>query len=845
MGTSDEETPREAAPAGSPNGKGDPTPPSAQSAAGPSKAPAPSSPAVPSAAKGASGPIPLPHPTGPAVWSEPKAPPEEPASLPSSSRRLIIVSNRLPYSVERGPDGAPRLVRSSGGLVSGLAPLHEKPGNLWIGWDGEAAPAGTPAGTPSEAAADAVPAPSPDVGAGHEDVDRLFAEHGCIPISLSAEEVEGYYEGYSNSTIWPLFHGFSQYAEFDNASWESYCRVNERFCEAVASVARPGDVIWVHDYQLMLLPKLLRERLPQASIGFFLHIPFPDFEAFRMLPQRREILEGMLGADLIGFHAYDYVHHFLSSCQHLLGQSNRQGYFLIDDRIVQADAFPLGIDYERFRRAVAEPETSEAIEWIRASKRPGTKTMLSVERLDYTKGIAQRLRAFETLLERCPEWRGKATLLLVVVPSREDVETYRQLKSEVDELVGSINGRFATAEWTPIEYFYRSVPFPLLCALYATSDVMLVTPLRDGMNLVCKEYLACRTDGSGVIVLSEMAGAAYELHEAIIVNPFDQEALVEAMRQALEMPQDEQRRRIGALQERVSRYTSSKWAEEFLRALGGIARKQDELNARLVSPRVAAQIADTFRGAKERLLILDYDGTLVPFFQEPQQAAPDEALKRLLRRLAACPGTTVAIVSGRDRQTLGAWFSDLPIDLAAEHGLWRYDRTSGQWLLREPLRNEWKDRVRPVLADFVDRTPGSLLEEKDYALAWHYRGCERELAERRVIEIKDALEPLMENYGLSFLDGNRVLEVRPATIDKGVAAHHWLRRDHDFVLVAGDDATDEDMFRAAPKDAWTIKVRNEPTLARWSVRSPFELRTLLGLLSQAGGLQAGGLHRYP
>ena len=742
-------------------------------------------------------------------------------SAEGPSNRLIIVSNRLPYSVGRDKDGSIHLERSSGGLVSGLAPLHERPGNLWVGWDG-----GERGRDDSGGEGDG----------GREEVDRLFSEHGCVPVSLDAAEVEGYYEGYSNSTIWPLFHGFSQYAVFDSSTWEVYREVNERFCDAVVEVARPGDTIWVHDYQLMLLPQLLRERLSQASIGFFLHIPFPDYETFRMLPQRQALLESMLAADLVGFHTYDYVHHFLGSCQHILGHSNRQGYFLIDDRVVQADAFPLGIDYERFHDAAESPAVQEEIGGIRAlQRRPDRKSMLSVERLDYTKGIAHRLRAFEAFLERCPEWRERVTLTLVVVPSREDVETYRQLKSEVDELVGGINGRFATAEWTPVEYFYRSVPFELLSVLYATSDVMLVTPLRDGMNLVCKEYLASRTDGTGVLVLSEMAGAAYELHEAIIVNPFDQDSLVDAMQQALEMPEGEQRRRMSALQQRVSRYTSSKWADEFLRALDGVAQRQDRLNARLIGPVSGAHIVRAFHEAPRRLCILDYDGTLAPFVDEPQDAAPDQQLQDLLARLAGCPDTTVAIVSGRDRQTMEAWFSELPVDMVAEHGLWRYERPSGTWLLREPLHDEWKERVRPILADFVDRTPGAILEEKDYALAWHYRACEQELAERRIVEIKDALEPFMDSHELSFMDGNRVLEVKPATIDKGMAAHHWLRRDYDFVLVAGDDVTDEDMFRTAPESAFTIKVRNEPTLARFALHGPHELRGLLDAMARVAG----------
>lgn len=727
-------------------------------------------------------------------------------------QRLIIVSNRLPYRIEVAEDGEPAFSRSVGGLVTGLSPLHEQAGNLWIGWA--------------------------DVDAGltlHERLEVGLAERACVPVYLGPAEAQAYYEGFSNSTLWPLFHGFPQHTRFEQPCWEAYVQVNRRFCEAVRAAAQPGDVIWVQDYHLMLLPKMLRDALPDAQVGFFLHIPFPDFETFRMLPWRAELMQGVLGADLIGFHSYDYVRHFLSSCRRVAGIENAKGRMTVDGRVVQTDAFPLGIDYARFRRA-AESSAAQDIRTLfqMSSVREGCKIMLSVERLDYSKGIPERLHAFDAFLDGHPEWKEHVVLVLVTVPSRENVASYQALKEQVDALVGLVNGKHATLSWTPVEYYYRSLPFESLVALYAASDVMLVTPLRDGMNLVCKEYLACHDGREGVLVLSEMAGAASELHEALCVNPYDERGLVDTMERALEMPAHEQRRRNAPMQRRLARYTSKKWAREFLDALALVKGRQREMQAHLIGPATARSLTGAFAGAQRRALLLDYDGTLVPFAAEPDGAAPDGRLMELLGRIGAQAGTALVIVSGRDQRTLGAWLGDLPADLVAEHGAWLRDRRTGTWELAQAVDTSWKGAVLPILSDFVDRTPGSLLEEKDCSLVWHYRMCGQELAERRVVEVRDALAGLLGSGDVAITEGNKVIEVRPRGIGKGQAAQRWFGdAGYDFLLAAGDDRTDEDLFAAAPEDAWTIKVGEGPTGARYALKSPREMRGLLEALAEA------------
>ena len=379
-----------------------------------------------------------------------------------------------------------------------------------------------------------------------------------------------------------------------------------------------------------------------------------------------------------------------------------------------------------------------------------------------------------------------------------------------------------------MDYYYRSLPFEQLVSLYVTSDVMLVTPLRDGMNLVCKEYLACHDGDGGVLVLSEMAGASYELHEALCVNPFDLEGVVEAMRQALVMSPEEQRRRNAPMQQRLARYTSKKGAREFLDATSDVKRRQEGLSAHLLGPTSAGRLLEAFRIARRRVLLLDYDGTLMPFSDDPARVAPDERLRELLRQLGGNARTEVAVVSGRDRATLEAWLGDLPVDLVAEHGIWYRDRAVRTWMLEEPVDDDWKETVRPVLADFVDRTPGSLLEEKDYSLVWHYRMCSQELAERRVIEVKNALGEGLADRGLSLMDGNKVVEVKPRGVAKCPPAPPGFRGPGvDFMVGVGDDRTDEDVFEAAPADAWTIKIGDGPTRARFALKNSSEMRALL------------------
>jgi len=661
------------------------------------------------------------------------------------------------------------------------------------------------------------------------EITEQLSQENCSPVFLSQRQVDGYYNGFCNRTIWPLFHYFPLYTQYNDAYWKAYRRVNELFRDAVAEIASPEDTIWIQDYQLLLLPRLLREQLPEAKIGFFLHIPFPSSEIFRLLPWREELLEGLLGADLIGFHTYDYVRHFTTSVRRLLGFGQIAAGKLViaaGERLVKVDAFPMGIDFKRFAKASDEPETQQEIEQIR-DQIGDRKLILSLDRLDYTKGLIQRLEAYDLFLDKYPEYRGKVTFVLKAIASRAGITQYQVLKRRLDELVGRVNGKYGSLEWMPVWYLFRFLPESMLVALYRLADVALLTPVRDGMNLIAKEFLATKADGNGVLILSELAGAAEELREALTVNPNNQMEIAQAIKDALEMPLSERRKRVSLMQERIKRYDVVRWAEDFIANLAQIKDMQSQLAAKKLSPEAKDELFETYRASGTRLFLLDYDGTLVPFALEPQEARPNEELLLLLKALTNSPGNTVVIISGRDKDTLEQWFGALGVGLVAEHGV-SIKEPGEQWEMVEPLTNEWKADVRPLLELYVSRTPGSSLEEREFSLVWHYRKADEAFGEVREGELKEDLGPLLANRSLGILEGNRFLEVKHAEINKGRIAQHWLsKKDWDFIFAAGDDPTDEDTFRVLPQAAYSVRIGMNPSQSRFAMESSDELCSFL------------------
>ena len=726
--------------------------------------------------------------------------------------RLYIVSNRLPVSVEREAEGF-SYHPSVGGLATSLTALKWSSEMIWLGWPG------VNALSPAEA----------------QQVERtLTEEYGCLPLFPPEELFELFYTGFSNGCIWPLFHYFPQYAHYDWEEWEAYRAINQIFADRLVDLLRPEDSVWVHDYHLLLVPAMVRRALPEANIGFFLHIPFPSYEVFRMLPWREELLKGMIGADLIGFHSFSYARHFLSSLLRILGLEQEFGRVIYEERPVNVETFPLGIDVDRFVSAHQLPGVQAELSDLRRQT-GGRKVVLSVDRLDFTKGIVQRLLAFEAFLETYPEWQGEVSLLSLCVPSRTSVPEYQNLKRQVDELVGRINGRFGEPGWVPIWYLYRKLPFDELVSLYLLADVALVTPLRDGMNLVAKEYLAARHDGTGVLVLSETAGSAEELGEALIVNPHDSRSIVASLLQALEMPVTEQQRRNRPMISRLRRYTTRRWAEEFLNQLEAARQDRPAYRVKRLSSEKRLGLISAFSGSARRLLLLDYDGTLVGFAGQAQDAVPDDGLLSLLKKLVQQPDTRVVVISGRDHETLERWLGSTGVDMVAEHGARM--RTKGGWQLTDAgQQDQGLEQIRPLMEVYVDRTPGSYVEDKGSSLVWHFRRAEPELGSLRAKELLDTLESYLVNTPLHVMRGNKVIEVKRSNVNKGRAAARWLDHESspDFILAIGDDVTDEDLFQVLPDDAWTIKVgRVAHTTASYYLADVGSVRRLLAELAKA------------
>ncbi len=734
--------------------------------------------------------------------------------------KILIVSNRLPNQITID-DNSITTQPSVGGLATGMNSVYKSNDGDWIGWPG----------LTNEEVTDSQKL----------EIQKLLKKDKCIPVYLDQNEVDEFYDGFSNRTIWPLFHYFAQYTEYIQEFWESYINVNRKFADAILSNMDGVDKIWIHDYHLMMLPQMIKEKRPDVSIGFFLHIPFPSYEVFRILPWREELIEGILGADLIGFHTYDYQRHFTSCVRRLLGYEVHMNQINLGNRIATVESFPMGIDYDKFSKAAEDnlkkgiqdkPEIRQDIERYLLFE-PGRKLIISIDRLDYSKGIPNRLHAYERFLEKYPEYIGKVTLILLAVPSRVTVDHYQEMKSEIDELVGRINGNYSKVNWTPIWYFYRSFPFESLIELYNSSAIALITPVRDGMNLVAKEYLATKTDNKGVLILSEMAGATKEMSEAIIINPNNIEQIADAINEALNMPEEEQIERNIMLKERLKRYNVERWANDFLESLIKTNDLRDKYMAKKLTDKLENTIRANYKKAKKRAIFLDYDGTLVGFKKNPKLASPEKEVYDILDTLAADPKNRVVLISGRDKETFSEWFKGRNYTLITEHGVW-IKVPGNDWEIIAEMENDWKAYIRPVMERYVDRTPGSFIEEKHYSLVWHYRKADPELGGLRALEIKDDLSSRAMNMSLEILEGSKVIEIKNSGINKGKAAEKLINKEteeFDFILGAGDDWTDEYMFERLPEFATTIKVGIVNTQAKYKVENFTAVRKFLKSLT--------------
>jgi trehalose 6-phosphate synthase/phosphatase len=694
-----------------------------------------------------------------------------------------------------------------------MNPLLRRTGGAWIGWAG-------------------------DGGEKDEEDRRALLQdwavnEQCFAIELPASVATGFYQGYANQTLWPVFHNFPSQLKFDAKGWDSYLEANRIFCRAVVERYEPGDLVWVHDYHLMLLPQMLRHELPDAAIGFFLHIPFPSSEIFPILPRRQELLEGLLGSDLVVFQTHGHLQQFRSALLRVIGIESKVTEVGIGGRPVRLEALPIGIAPEEYTSLLNRDEKTAGHYRELVERYAGRRVLLAVDRLDYTKGVPERLRAYARLLRCSSELREKVILIQIAVPTREAIDTYQDLRTEVNGLVGEINGKLGTPNWTPLVYINRSIERAELVALYKLADVCWVGSLRDGMNLVAKEYVACKGEGDGVLVLSEFAGAAAEMGEALLINPYDEERTASSVERALRLDEGERRLRMKALHGRVLRNDVFRWGERFLtslqEAVSARGRYADTQPKRLQP----AEIQQAYKKASRRLLVLDYDGTLVPLADKPQKAAPPADVLRLLTALVVNPRNRVALTSGRLAENLDRWFGAIEgLWLFSEHGAELKPGHSGSW---EPLRpqvsTEWKSEVMPILEHFVDRTPGSFVEEKKYSVVWHYRTAEPEFGVWLANELVSMLEAMLAETELRAFRGEKIVEVKPVWANKGEALERLLATwpEPDFLFAAGDDRTDEDLFERAPDGTWAVHVGSRPTRAVFAVPNFESIRKVLGI----------------
>lgn len=725
--------------------------------------------------------------------------------------RLLIVSNRLPVTVCHEQKQI-SVLPSPGGLATAMKGPHRDSDALWVGWPGEL----------GRISAEQL-----------RKIDNEFEKQRLVPVYLSSNQVKRFYEGFSNGVLWPLYHYDTEKVQCDAwENWNTYVEVNRLYAETAASRAAPGDLVWIHDYQLSLMPAMLRRLRPDVTIGFFLHIPFPSSEVFRILPWRNEILEGMLGADLIGFHTFSYLRHFRQTLASVLRLTTRSDSVMIADREARLGVFPIGIDAGYFTGMAADPAIRKEADRL-VEEAGGRRILLGIDRLDYTKGLPRRLLAVERFLERHPEWRDKIRYLQITVPSRSQVESYARLRKELNEIAGRINATHGSVRSLPVHYLVRSVDDRDLAALYAAADVMLVTPIRDGMNLVAKEYAAMRAQDDGVLILSEFAGAAAEMTEALIVNPFDIDQLARFIKRALTMPKNEIQRRMKRLRQRVLGYDAFAWAEDFICGMKEATASTTPARPGMTSPGDLAALATRLKALPSLMLLLDYDGTLMPFSDDPESSSPDEDLLKLLKKLSQRPETKVHIVSGRDHMQLEEWLGMLPIGLHGEHGLWMRTDASGEWKSRIPIDKSAEDILRPLFKRFTRNTPGSRLEEKTAGFCWNFHGAEPDFGQEQANRLADAINQLLFRNGLAdrieVLRGALVIETRPAGINKGLVVNDMISNSiiDNGMLVMGDDRTDEDMFMALPPEGTAVHIGPSTSVANWRIPDPEAARALL------------------
>ena len=713
---------------------------------------------------------------------------------------LVIVSNRLPVTIGKS------IEKSSGGLVYAMEGLADEYDLKWIGWAG---------GVVSDSAEQ------------RKIADELTERFNYVPIFLSRQHADEYYTGFSNSSLWPLLHYISPYARYEERWWQTYQDVNRLFAETVLDVVQEDDTIWVQDYHLMLLPSYLRQKRPDLKIGFFLHTPFPSYELFRCHPNREDLLEGMLGANLIGFQTFGYLRHFRSTILRLLGLESEIDRVIQENHITSIGAYPIGINSVKFLKALQSEEYFKRYSDYKENYK-GKKIVLSVERLDYTKGIPRRFEAIERYLSQTDQ-RDDIVFIFINVPSRESVPEYQKLLEELQGKVGHINGKYATIQNVPIHFIHKSVNFSELCALYSLADVAMVTPLIDGMNLVAKEYLACQQKSAGALILSEFAGAAQELPNAFIVNPYNINEVAQALKKALHLAEAQKEKMVAPMKDRVIKYDARYWADSFFRDLAAEPVYEQLSSLPSGTKYISVETLDPLLQAKNGAFFLDYDGTISEIKKNPEDALPNSEIRELFSRLEAQKKQDIYLISGRKKEDMDQWFSRYRFNLIGEHGYYYKHHNTNEWIVFDAQADlSWKNQIIDIFQLYTGMTPGSNIEEKTSSVVWHYRNSDPEFGSWKANQLVAELYEMLSNLPVEIHHGKKIVEVSSIQINKGsVMEYFMLLNKYDAVLCAGDDETDESMFRLPAENIVSIKVGMEDTAAQFRVSSPRAFRGFL------------------
>ncbi|WGD38594.1 bifunctional alpha,alpha-trehalose-phosphate synthase (UDP-forming)/trehalose-phosphatase [Lysinibacter sp. HNR] len=732
---------------------------------------------------------------------------------------FICISNRLPVDRVIDADGKPGWATSPGGLITAMDAVMREKGGAWIGWPGVA----------------------------DEEFEPFSKELIDIyPVMLTAKDVEQFYEGFANDTVWPLYHDVIVPPAYHRDWWVTYQRVNQRFANEAARLASPHAMVWVHDYQLQLVPRMLRELRPDLTIGFFNHIPFPAYELFSQLPWRRQIINGVLGADIIGFQRPADGGNFRRAVRRLLGYKTKNELVWEPQsdgayRTIVARSFPISIDVAGFEAMAKSPAIQERARELRHQLGQDKVIMLGVDRLDYTKGIRHRIKAYSELLADGRLSVENTTLVQVASPSRERVETYRQLRDEIELTVGRVNGDYGSIADTAVHYLHQGYPREEMVALYLAADVMLVTALRDGMNLVAKEYVATRFDRRGTLVLSEFAGASDELKQALLVNPHDIEGLKDRIVEAATMGAAEQERRMRSLRRRVADHDVARWSQSFLDAMERSRLLREAEERRDASESASTEYAVSgseligalgdFSRQESVLVALDFDGTLSPEVDRPEDARALPEVQNSLERLAAMKGVSLALLSGRSLASL-RHVSRVPdsVYLVGSHGAEVHDPDTGEGMGISEEEQQLVSRLGAVLNEAVEGIPGVWVESKPVGHAVHTRLASADDALRATAAADSAADSL--GVLLKVREGKNIREFAIRDVTKAEGIRLLKKRVGALaVLFAGDDVTDEDAFLALSDGDVSIKVGQGPTAATHRVSSPEAMAEVLHKLA--------------